>query len=150
MDGTNPTYEDVSVCEEWLTYSKFKKWMLNQEHAGLELDKDIITIGNKLYSPEHCCFVNRKLNTLLRSRPNNSLTGLPLGVSIRPNGKFKARIGYNGKTKALGDYTTVAEAQSAYNKKKAELIFQWVIKLENPRIIDGLQRHIKELQNGLQ
>ena len=23
----SPTYEDVSVCEEWLTFSKFKAWL---------------------------------------------------------------------------------------------------------------------------
>ena len=35
-----PTYKGCTVCEEWLTFSTFKKWMENQEWEDRHLDKD--------------------------------------------------------------------------------------------------------------
>lgn len=58
-----PTYIGCTVCNEWLTFSVFKSWMVTQDWTGKELDKDIRIKGNKTYSPETCCFVTTKENT---------------------------------------------------------------------------------------
>lgn len=52
-------YTGCTVCEEWLNYSNFKVWYGQNGIKGmaLDLDKDILFKGNKVYSPETCCFV---------------------------------------------------------------------------------------------
>ncbi|MBQ2284923.1 MAG: hypothetical protein II244_04590, partial [Clostridia bacterium] len=50
-------YEKCHVCEEWLTFSYFQEWFLENYIEGWQLDKDILIKGNKVYSPQTCCFV---------------------------------------------------------------------------------------------
>lgn len=53
-----PTYIDKSVCEEWREdYYTFEDWSSGFVYTGMELDKDIIIPGNKVYSPEACTYV---------------------------------------------------------------------------------------------
>ena len=64
-------YGKVTVYSEWLIFSKFKSWMESQDWEGKHLDKDILGDG-KEYSPEKCCFVPARINTLINeSRKNN-------------------------------------------------------------------------------
>ena len=56
----HPTYKSCTVCEEWLHFSNFRSWMVGQNHKGKFLDKDILELGNKIYSPETCIFVTRQ------------------------------------------------------------------------------------------
>ena len=57
-----PTYKDVTVCEEWKRFSIFKKWMEKQDWQGKTLDKDLLKPGNKVYSPDACCFLTDNAN----------------------------------------------------------------------------------------
>ena len=78
------TYIDCFVCEEWLNFQNFAKWYeenyyeCNNERT--ELDKDILYKDNKLYSPETCCFVPQRINTLL-TKSDKSRGEYPIGVS---------------------------------------------------------------------
>ena len=63
-----PTYRNCSVCEDWHYLSIFKKWFDENYVEGWQLDKDILVQGNKLYSPETCCFVPKEINILFRHR----------------------------------------------------------------------------------
>ena len=58
----DPTYIGVTVCEEWLTFSRFKSWMETQDWEGKHLDKDLLFEGNKVYSLETCVFVSDRVN----------------------------------------------------------------------------------------
>ena len=63
-----PSYAKCSVDERWKYLSAFKEWCNNQigfEQEGWTLDKDILIKGNKVYSPETCCFVPAEINTLI-------------------------------------------------------------------------------------
>ena len=51
-----PSYIGCSVCPEWRYFSKFRFWMSTQKWKGMELDKDILVKGNRVYSPDTCCF----------------------------------------------------------------------------------------------
>tara|TARA_R110000850_G_scaffold4741_2_gene20906 strand:+ start:1868 stop:2617 length:750 start_codon:yes stop_codon:yes gene_type:complete len=89
---TRPTYRDVEVCEEWYDFTEFRVWFNKQEYTkGFHLDKDLF--GNsKLYSPNNCCFLPARLNSVLTD--NESRRGdCPLGVSKR---KKKGTQEYNG------------------------------------------------------
>lgn len=77
----NPTYANCSVCDEWLTFSNFKAWMVKQNWEGKDLDKDILIEGNKIYSPETCFFISRRINTLLNVSKKR-IGSLPLGVTF--------------------------------------------------------------------
>lgn len=138
----NPAYIGVSMCGEWLYFSKFKQWMEGQQWEGKELDKDIILPGNKMYSPETCCFVPKSLNCLLSQRKSNK-GKYPTGVTddkIRGN-RYLARIVIESKSVQIGWFKTPAEASNAYLKMKAELVLYYSVKESDPRIKAGLRLH---------
>ncbi len=116
------TYQDVTICKEWMSFSLFKKWFDENYIDGYVLDKDIISgKKNKIYSPETCCFVPSSLNSLLTRR--NKLRGAyPIGVYRQKNGTFSASIRKYGKSFYLGIYKTAGEAFWAYKREKDEYI----------------------------
>lgn len=57
-----PRYQDVFVCDEWLNFQNFASWFDDNYIEGMQLDKDILVDGNKIYSPETCCFVTPRDN----------------------------------------------------------------------------------------
>lgn len=105
-----PTYKDVKVCPEWKSFTSFKSWMQTQDWEGKELDKDLRGDG-KLYSPEFCAFVSKKVNMFIHFKVPELYRGY-WQISVRfPNKtrkKFrrKSREGvfkeyYEGKKLAL-------------------------------------------------
>lgn len=129
---THPTYKGCCVCEEWLNYSNFKEWFEDNYYEidgeRMDLDKDILVKGNKIYSPETCMFVPQNINKLFTK--SNKIRGkYPIGVYFNKNAnKFKAqcRIFYNGKTQqeSLGLYNTIEDAFNAYKQFKEANIKQ--------------------------
>ena len=123
-----PTYKDTWVCEEWKYFSNFLNWCLeNGYRKGLELDKDILDIGNKCYSPDTCVFVSHALNSLLIFK-RSANSGLPIGVDYH-NGRgykrskpYEVRIAINGKRKSFKMYATPEEAGLAYGREKSKHI----------------------------
>ena len=114
-----PSYVGCTVCDEWLTFSNFKAWMIKQDWQGNHLDKDIIKTGNKIYSPSNCMFVSGDINNLLIGHAS-SRGKHPQGVHYQKAiGKFQACCKVNGKGKHLGYYETASEASSAYKKFKS-------------------------------
>ena len=122
-----PSYKGCSVCDEWLTFSTFRAWMEQQDHQGKQLDKDIITPGNKLYCPDRCVFVTQEMNSLLTVTKSNK-GDHPLGVSFlnhkplpRP---YLATIRYNNVVERLGYYADPLSAHLAWNRRKREIIIE--------------------------
>lgn len=118
----NPTYQDCSICKEWLLFSSFKAWMIKQDWQGNELDKDIIIPGNKLYSPETCLFVNSEVNNIILSRSNKRGEYKQGVVKVAGSGSYRARCKVNGKDKHIGTFKTENEAFQAYKDFKYSLI----------------------------
>ena len=118
-----PTYKGCSVCDEWLYFPNFKKWF-NENYYTIEgeeihLDKDILVKGNKVYSPDTCVFVPRRINVLFRDYAKESK--LPKGVSL-DYGKYKAYINIDGKKKNLGRFNTPEEAKNIYEEARLKEI----------------------------
>ena len=79
-----PTYIDVYVCDEWHNFQNFGKWFEENYYEipneRIELDKDILFKGNKIYSPKTCIFVPQRINQLF-IKQQGKRGGLPIGVN---------------------------------------------------------------------
>ena len=116
--GKYNTYKDCKVCEEWLLFSNFKKWHDNNYIDGYQLDKDIIIKGNKIYSPETCCFIPEELNKLF-TKSNISRGNLPIGVCKKTkSNKYFSTVMINKNKKHLGSFKTIKEAFNTYKLAK--------------------------------
>ena len=122
----SPTYKDCTVCEEWLTFSNFKKWMESKDYQGKQLDKDLIEEGNKIYSPEKCLFVSQRVNSFMTSRKSSRGDCL-LGVCWnKRDKKFHSQCmnPFTKKPEYLGYFTNELEAHKAWKKRKLELAIE--------------------------
>lgn len=141
----NHTYDDCKVCDEWLTYSNFEKWFNENYREGQQLDKDILFEGNKLYSPDTCCFVPGDINTMMITKQTKK-SCLPTGVSETKKGKYQVIVKDRVKSKRIGTFDDVFEAFEAYrNHKKArlkEISYEYYKKGEiSQEIYDAILRH---------
>lgn len=124
----HPTYIGCTVSTEWLNYQAFGQWydenFYEIDGHRMELDKDILIKGNKVYSPDTCVFVPKKFNALF-VKSDATRGDLPIGVKICSNNhkKFEAQCRNNtGKRIYLGYYDTSFEAFQAYKVYKEQLI----------------------------
>lgn len=150
-----PTYKGCTVAPEWHRFSNFKAWHDQQEYKeGMQLDKDIIYPGNKVYGPDKCVYVSRELNVLF-IKANARRGKYPIGVVKLVSSKsqckcFRSRITINNKYVSLGCYHTPEEAHEVYVQAKIKYIQDYyLIKETDQRIIDGLNRWIDVLRNGM-
>ena len=121
----NPTYRECSVCSEWLTFSNFERWVAEQGIEDLkeyDLDKDLLSKGAKIYSPETCCFLPHSLNVLLASC-NSKKDELPMGVYKRDSGTYRALVGFGDK-KRFAPFSSIETAFSAYKDAKEAYVKQ--------------------------
>lgn len=119
-------YEDVTICEEWLTFTNFKIWAEQQvgfDQKGWQLDKDLLFKGNKIYRPNACVYLPAKINKLLL-KSRKSRGDCPIGVSMKAPGKFSANCCDTVKGNYLGYFSTQEEAFAVYKKRKEEVIKQ--------------------------
>ena len=121
-----PTYEGCEASENFKSYEYFYEWCNKQigfGNKGWQLDKDILLKGNKVYSPEACCFVPQEINVLFTKR-EVARGDYPIGVSWYSKSKtFIAQANKNkGKPENLGYFKTEIEAFNAYKKAKEAFI----------------------------
>lgn len=61
-----PTYENVTVCNEWHNFQNFAEWYYSnhpQDGEVYDLDKDKLSGSEvKIYSPDNCVFIGRQEN----------------------------------------------------------------------------------------
>jgi hypothetical protein len=131
----HPTYIGCSVDKRWHNFQNFAEWFYNNWKpwmSGWHLDKDILIKGNKVYSPETCCFVPAQINTLLINRKNDR-GEFPLGVSFNKRDK-KYAIELPKNKKGKRNFNTVEEAFVAYKTAKEsyikEVVNEWRDKIE--------------------
>lgn len=125
-----PTYIGCTVDPRWHYLSNFKQWYDEQgDVTGKQLDKDIISPGNKVYGPDTCFFVSRQLNLFFTKRDNHR-GKYPIGVFHEVPGKnlnkpFKCQVkDGTGKKKFIGYYSTPEEGYQAYIQAKKEILLE--------------------------
>lgn len=118
-------YEDCEICEEWYNFSNFKLWydeyILPWKSLEIEvdIDKDILFKGNKLYSPDTVSLVPSEINSLFINC--SSTGGLPLGI-WKEGKKYRAGMTFLGHKIKLGTFDTVEAAFARYKEYKEDFI----------------------------
>lgn len=132
----HPTYVGCSVCEEWLRFSNFRAWMETQDWEGKELDKDLLFRGNKIYSPDNCVFIDRKINLFLTEH-STACGPYAIGVYKQRN-KFIAQCGDGVKRRYVGSFNTETEAHLAWLSFKLNVARNLADEQTDPRVAKAL------------
>jgi hypothetical protein len=138
------SYKDVEMSENFKIYSYFKDWCHKQvgfNEEGWQLDKDILSKDNKVYSEDTCCFVPPEINCAVTN--NKTVRGqFPQGVIYNcTKTRYRARIQRSNKWESLGTYDTPEEAFYAYKPVKEahmkSLAEKWKNQID-PRVYEAL------------
>ena len=148
----HPTYEGCEVSDNFKSYEYFYEWCHEQTgfgNEGWQLDKDLLTKGNKVYSETTCVFIPSEINTLLIKRVASRGEHL-IGVSwSKTNKAFMARVGKSkGKREHLGFFKTELEAFIAYKHAKEYFIKEQANKWKSqidPRAYEALMNYTVEI-----
>lgn len=120
--GKNAVYADCTVSEEWLIFSNFRAWMIKQNWEGMQLDKDILIDGNRMYSSDTCVFVTRQTNVFVTDSAK-ARGDLPVGVSWHKSSKkyqSRCKNPFTNKSEYLGLFSCKWKAHDAWLAKKLE------------------------------
>jgi hypothetical protein len=143
-----PTYEGCEVSNNFKSYEYFYEWCNKQvgfNNKDWQLDKDLLTKGNKVYSENTCIFIPAEINLLLVKR--EALRGThPIGVRWHKRDKaFVAKVNKNkGKQEHLGYFATELEAFNAYKQAKESFIKEQAEKYKSqidPRAYNALMNY---------
>ena len=133
------TYKGCKVEDYLLNFQNMCEWLEKNcyEISGerMELDKDILCKGNKVYSRHTCIFVPQRINSLL-TKSDNSRGDNPIGVDQLPSGNYIVQCNNEfGKSVYLGTYLTKEEAFQVYKQHKEKVI---------KKVIDSYKSKIPE------
>ena len=119
------TYTGVTVCHDWLKFSNFRKWWIDNHVEGWQVDKDVLT-DNRVYSPDTCLLIPSWLNKFITN--SSSIRGeFPIGVSFHKlTGMFVAQCGNpaSGKREHIGLFKTPEEAHMEWVKRKLSIAME--------------------------
>lgn len=122
-ETTLRNYIDCLVCEDWHNFQNFAKWCNSQPemlYKNSSLDKDILVKGNRVYSPNACCFVPSQLNTAVTGTKHQNSTG-KAGVWKFKDSYISEVTIFSAKS-GLGSFDNIDDAQFVYNKVKEAYI----------------------------
>lgn len=132
-----PTY--VGCANGFSDFQDFADWCQSEpghfdvDDSGrqFELDKDLISPGNKIYSRETCCFVPGRVNRLIVFPSNRNRPDLPIGCSFHKHTKqyYSYINGPDGKSVHLGHYRNPLDAHRAWQFAKAAAIRAAVVNM---------------------
>lgn len=126
------SYANCSVCEEWHNYYNFKLWYDKHKYdinERLEVDKDVLKNGEKIYSPNTCLLLPRTINGYIASATCRKKDGLPTGVYKQKNGLFKVIKNFDGRQEKR--FTNLNDATDWYLKEKNKHFQKILLKYEN-------------------
>ena len=141
-------YLECEVSDVFKNYSLFKLWFDKNYVEGWELDKDILSNSDKVYSSNNCCFIPKEVNLAVGKRTQYRGDYL-IGVSYKPSRKqYRARCNMYGVNKHLGWFATEIEAFNAYKQAKEDYIKEVANKWKDqidPRVYEALMNYQVEI-----
>lgn len=148
------TYQGCTVCEDWLNFQNFASWYNKNYYEVIneimDLDKDILNKGNKVYSPNNCILVPHTINSLF-VKCNKSRGVCPIGVSFHKRDLiYQASCNdlLNNKYIFLGYYDDKHDAFNAYKVYKENLIKNVADKYKNQipkQLYDAMYSYVVEI-----
>ena len=106
--GASNGFEDFQTFADWATQQ------VGYGVPGFHLDKDLLVPGNKVYSPETCCFLPGEINNALRRGRSSKKSDCPVGIHHNNKNGLAACIGIHGKTVFLASTPTSTKADMAH------------------------------------
>ena len=141
-----PTKKNTTVCDEWLYFSVFDKWMKEQQWENNLLELNLITPGAKVFSPENCCFVSNKVKLMILEKKSGQ-GKYPAGVTLQNHtGKYRSSINKDSKSVYLGSFNTVEEAYKIYIQEKINLVIELAKAQNDERVLNGLLMYAHKLR----
>lgn len=140
-----PTYRDVTVCKEWHSFTRFRAWMEAQDWEGKQLDKDILVLGNRVYSSTTCVFVDGAVNKFLTDCAA-ARGEWPIGVWwSEEKQKFQSYCNnpFTKKREYLGYFHCPNQAHDAWRKRKHQLACQLADLQTDQRVAEALRIRYK-------
>lgn len=115
------TYDDCYVCKEWLNFQTFAQWLVDNlyevDGEQMELDKDIKIKNNKVYSPDTCMLIPKRINDVILNRSFDR-SDICLGVYKHGNRFTAACNKLDDDSRYIGIFDTREEAFDAYKLVK--------------------------------
>lgn len=136
-----PTYIGCSIAPEWVKFSQFKLWMESKNWEGMEIDKDLLMPGNKVYGPSVCIFIDQALNKFLTDH-RGARGAWPIGTHYSEgNKKFIAQCSnpFTGDRGYLGSFDCANAAHSAWRARKHEYALRYADMQQDPRVALALR-----------
>ena len=124
----HPSYINCTVYNDWLNFQNFAKWYEENYIENYQLDKDLLIEGNKIYSPQTCCFVPCEINLSIIKPIKKRI--YPLGVYKHYN-KFVVHIKEDKISNYKGIFSTIMEASICYKKEKEKQLVCLAEKYKN-------------------
>lgn len=152
-----PTYIDCEVSDKWHNFQNFARWYKENYYEidgeKMELDKDILNKGNKIYSPETCVFVPNIINVLF-TKNDKSRGDSVIGTHRLKNGKYVVNCHLfnpetvKSKNEYLGRYDTqekAFEVYKYYKEKNIKEVADGYKELIPEKLYDGMYNYIVEI-----
>lgn len=140
-NGREKAYDDVTVCKEWEDEDKFIEWFKKNwvDYDGtICLEKDLLVVNNKEYSPDNCCLVPYAINMAIKIPNAVSMGGV---VSYDKDHKgWKIRFTADGK-KYDTRRKTKESAIECYFERKDKAVKELAEKYKNnisPKVYEAL------------
>ena len=141
----SPNYIGCSVDPQWLYLSNFVRWVDSQpskDWQNYHLDKDLLMMGNKCYSPTTVVFVSPIVNLFVIDRSNFRGCCM-LGVDLLRKGgmpyRASCRDPFKVNTQHIGYFNTEIEAHKAWQTRKHEYALQLADLQSDERVAEVLR-----------
>lgn len=132
-----PTYIGCQVDEEWHKFSSFREWLIKQNNwENLQIDKDLMIRGNKVYSPDTCLVVDSEVNMFTNERTRGR-GKLLIGVTVGRRGKgYRASLGQM----YIAQFDSEIDAHNAWWSAKCEKAKELASRQNDKRVSEALTR----------
>jgi hypothetical protein len=119
-------YDDCTVSDDWLYFDNFCEWINDQDidlsAIKYNLDKDLLSKGEKLYSKETCCLIPNKINMAIVTKRKSSNRTLPISVGFSGKTKFMINMTIRGEIFRIAGFNTPHDAHIKYCEVKENYI----------------------------